>query len=148
MKILIEKINYGKKFPLPKYETKNSSGLDLLAAIKNPIIIKKGNIELIPTGIKLKVPNGYEGQVRPRSGLSLSHGLSVLNSPGTIDSDYRGEVKIILINHGKNDFKIEPGMRIAQLVIMFVPNFFFKEGNVTSFKTKRNRSGFGSTGLK
>ncbi len=148
MKIIIEKTKYGKKFPLPKYETEKSSGVDLLAAIKNPIIMKIGDIKLVSTGIKLSIPVGFEGQIRSRSGLALSYGLSVLNSPGTIDCDYRGEIKVILINQGKHKFKIEPGMRIAQLVIMSVTNYFFEEGCVSSFETKRNKSGFGSTGIK
>ena len=148
MKILIERTKDGKKFPLPKYATEHSSGIDLLAAIADPITLKIGDILLIPTGIKLKIPIHYEGQVRPRSGLALLHGVSVLNSPGTIDADFRGEIKVILINQGKNNFKIEPGMRIAQLVIMSLPNCVFEEGVVNTFETKRNKKGFGSTGIK
>ena len=148
MKIIIQKTRNGKKFPLPKQKSRYSSGFDLLAAILDPIIIKVGEIKLIPTGIKLKIPFGYEGQVRSRSGLALREGISVLNSPGTIDADFRGEIQVILINHGQKQFTIEPGFRIAQLVISYTPNFFFEEGTIETLETERSENGFGSTGLK
>ncbi len=148
MKILIQKTKVGKKFPIPKHQTENSSGVDLLAAIDDPIMLNIGEIKLIPTGIKLTIPKGYEGQVRSRSGLAFHNGISVLNSPGTIDSDYRGEIKVILINQGKVVFQVKPGMRIAQLVITNVPNWFFEEGIVKTYETKRNKNGFGSTDIK
>ena len=100
LKIIIEKVSQSENFQLPKYHSENSSGLDIVADIKDPVNLNQNEIFLVPTGIKLKIPQGYEGQVRPRSGLALNHGITILNSPGTIDSDYRGEVKVILINLG------------------------------------------------
>ena len=148
IKILVEKTREGKNFPIPKYATDFSSGLDLIASINKPIKINIGDIKLIPAGIKLKIPEGYEGQVRSRSGLALKFGLSVLNSPGTIDSDYRGEISVILINHGKKCFLIESGMRIAQLVIAPISKCIFAEEVINTFETKRGKNGFGSTGTK
>ena len=148
IKIIVEKTTQGKNFPIPKYETDFSSGVDLIAAINKPIKIKTTDIRLIPSGIKLKIPQGYEGQVRSRSGLALKFGLSVLNSPGTIDSDYRGEISVILINHGKKNFLIDPGMRIAQLVITPISKCLFVEEVINTLETKRGSGGFGSTGIK
>ncbi len=148
IKILVEKTRQGKNFPIPKYETDFSSGVDLIAAIKKPVEINTGEIKLIPAGIKLKIPEDFEGQIRSRSGLALKFGISVLNSPGTIDSDYRGEIGVILINFGKNKFLIEPGMRIAQLVITPILKCIFTEEIINSSETKRGRNGFGSTGIK
>ena len=118
LKIIIEKVSRSKKFQLPKYHSENSSGLDIVADINNPVKLQQNEIFLAPTGIKLKIPQGYEGQVRSRSGLALKHGVIVLNSPGTIDSDYRGEIKIILFNHGSIDFIINNKDRIAQMILM------------------------------
>ena len=111
LRIIIEKVSQSENFRLPKYHSENSSGLDIVADIKDPVNLKLNEIFLVPTGIKLKIPQGYEGQVRPRSGLALNHGITILNSPGTIDSDYRGEVKVILINHLSKMFIIKPNMR-------------------------------------
>ncbi len=147
LKICIEKVNIGSNFSFPKYETPDSSGVDLRAAIDNQIKIDTQEIKLIPAGIKLIIPEGYEGQIRSRSGLALNHGITVLNSPGTIDSDYRGEIGIILINHSKCSFLIKPGMRVAQLVFSPVIKCNFKEINIDKYKTKRNKKGFGSTGI-
>ena len=116
LKIIIEKVSRSENFELPKYYSENSSGLDIVADIKDPVNLKLNEIFLVPTGIKLKIPQGYEGQVRPRSGLALNHGITILNSPGTIDSDYRGEIKVILINHFSKIFVIKPNMRIGQIV--------------------------------
>ena len=110
LKIIIEKVSKSENFQLPKYHSENSSGLDIVADIKDPVNLNQNEIFLVPTGIKLKIPKGYEGQVRPRSGLALNHGITILNSPGTIDSDYRGEVKVILINHFSKIFVIRPNM--------------------------------------
>ena len=148
IKITVEKTNLGKNFPVPKYATDFSSGVDLMASINKPIKINVADIKLIPSGIKLKIPQGYEGQVRSRSGLALKFGISVLNSPGTIDSDYRGEISVILINHGKKSFMIDPGMRIAQLVIIPISKCLFVEEVINTLETKRGSGGFGSTGIK
>lgn len=131
---------------MPEYSTAHSSGMDLKAAIKKAIKIKPGQINLVPTGLALEIPPGYEGQVRPRSGLAIKHGISIVNAPGTIDADYRGEVGVILINLGKRDFTIQPGDRIAQLVIC--PVVKAKLVNAKSLNnTKRGKGGFGHTGV-
>ena len=131
---------------LPKYQTAGSAGLDLQAYIKEPIILKPGEIILVPTGLAIALQEGYEAQVRPRSGLALKIGITVLNSPGTIDSDYRGEISVILINHSKQDFTITCGLRIAQLVIAqyAVAKIIEVEELGT---TQRGEGGFGSTGF-
>ena len=131
---------------LPKYETLGSAGMDLQAAIDEPIILKSGEVVLVKTGIAIALEIGFEAQIRPRSGLALKNGITVLNSPGTIDSDYRGEVCIILINHSKIDFKIETGMRIAQMVIAK-----YEQAQIIELtdldETVRGKGGFGSTGV-
>ena len=131
----------------PEYGSLQASGLDLKGGIEKKISIKSKDFNIVPTGIIIQIPKGFEAQVRPRSGLAANNGLTVLNSPGTIDSDYRGEVKVILINLGKDAFLITPGMRIAQLV--FSPTY---KANISFVKeilnnTKRGEKGFGSTGL-
>ncbi len=141
----IKKLDNGKDLPLPKYETAGSAGMDLLAAIDEPIIIKSGEIKLIKTGIAFALEKGFEAQVRPRSGLALKNGITVLNTPGTIDSDYRGEVCAILINHSAADFTVTRGMRIAQVVIARHEQAAVVE--VTDLdETLRGAGGFGSTG--
>jgi len=142
--VLIKKLN-NNSFELPKYQTEGSVGMDLSAFIENDIIIKPNERGLISTGIALSLPQNIEGQVRPRSGLSLKYGITVLNSPGTIDSDYRGEIKVILINHGSEDFLIKNNDRIAQLVFNEVVKVSFKEVNNLD-QTSRDQKGFGSTG--
>ena len=148
LKIIIEKVSQSENFHLPKYHSDNSSGLDIVADIKNPVKLQQNEIFLVPTGIKLKIPQGYEGQVRSRSGLALKHGVIVLNSPGTIDSDYRGEIKVILINHSSRIFVIKPNMRIGQIVFAPIVRVQLKLGNVNILETKRSSKGFGSTGLE
>jgi dUTP pyrophosphatase len=133
--------------PLPNYSTEGSSGLDVRAAIENELIIKKGEVELVPTNLKLEIPFGYEVQVRPRSGLASKHGIGVLNSPGTIDSDYRGEVKVIIFNFGKADFIIKRGDRIAQLVLSKVYKAVLEESKSLN-NSNRSEGGFGHTGTK
>ena len=145
--IEIEKMSFAKDMPLPSYSSDNCSGLDLCAAIKKNENIKSGQIKTIPTGIKISLKKNLEAQVRPRSGLAKDFGVTVLNSPGTIDSDYRGEIKIILINHGKKDFIVKKAMRIAQLVIAKIEKIEWIEKKKLTTSTKRNESGFGSTGL-
>ena len=131
---------------LPRYASAGASGADVKAFIKNDIIIPSGKSALIPTGLRFAIPHGYEMQVRPRSGLALKHQLTVLNTPGTIDADYRGELSIILINFGNNDFIVTPQMRIAQLVLAPVVQATFFETNELA-ETVRNSGGFGHTGM-
>jgi dUTP pyrophosphatase len=133
--------------PLPEYATQGSSGLDLRAAVENELIISTGKVKLVPTNIRVQIPEGFEIQVRPRSGLAAKYGIGVLNSPGTIDSDYRGEIKVILFNFGNEDFIIKRGDRIAQIVVqkIYRANFIESEGLNES---KRNEGGFGHTGSK
>ena len=148
LKIIIEKVSQSENFQLPKYHSEHSSGLDIIADLKDPVNLKQNEIFLVPTGIKLKIPRGYEGQVRPRSGLALNHGITILNSPGTIDSDYRGEVKVILINHSSKMFVIKPNMRIGQIVFAPIVKIQLQLGSLNIFETKRSSKGFGSTGLE
>lgn len=139
------RLEHSKDLPLPHYATNGSAGMDLSAGIEVDVTIKSGEHKLIPTGICIELPEGYEAQIRPRSGLAAKNGVTVLNSPGTIDSDYRGELKIILINHGKEDFVITHGMRVAQMVISKYEQVLIEE--VDSFtETARGTGGFGSTG--
>ena len=130
----------------PAYATSESAGADICACLDQDLIIPSGCFDLIPTGISLALPVGYEAQVRPRSGLAAKFGVTVLNSPGTIDADYRGEVKVILINHGKEDFIIHNGDRIAQMVIARYDKVSFSKID-TLDTTQRGRGGFGSTGV-
>lgn len=130
---------------LPRYQTEDAAGLDLRAALEAPLRLAPGAYDLVPTGLSLAIPRGYEGQVRPRSGLAARHGVTVLNSPGTIDADYRGEVKVILINHGSEPFTVERGDRIAQLVLAQVAQLPLE--TVESLdSTERGAGGFGHTG--
>jgi dUTP pyrophosphatase len=133
--------------PLPEYATKGSAGMDVRAAIKEPLIIKTGEFLIVPTNLSVEIPLGYEIQVRPRSGLAAKHGIGILNSPGTVDSDYRGEIKIILVNFGKEDFTILNGDRIAQLIISRVFRADLSEENSLN-ESKRGTGGFGHTGEK
>ena len=144
-KILIKRLS--KNIPLPKYETDGSSGMDLSANIDNEINIGPGKTAIIPTGIAVSIPKNFEIQIRPRSGLAAKNQISVLNSPGTIDADYRGELKVILVNLGEKDFKIEKGFRVAQMVLCPVIRAEFKEVD-TLEETERGTSGFGSTGTR
>ena len=131
--------------PIPSYATLGSAGMDVRAAVKDEIIIEQNNITLVPTNLSVEIPHGYEIQVRPRSGLAANHGIGILNSPGTIDSDYRGEIKIIIINLGKEKFTIKRGDRIAQLVVskVFTANLIQSDDLNHS---KRGKGGFGHTG--
>jgi dUTP pyrophosphatase len=130
---------------IPAYQTEGAAGLDLSAALDKPITIAPGDRALVMTGIAIALPPGHEGQVRPRSGLALKHGVTVLNSPGTIDEDYRGEIGIVLVNHGKERFHVTHGMRIAQLVVAPVRQVEVREVD-TLDKTVRGAGGYGSTG--
>jgi dUTP pyrophosphatase len=132
---------------LPNYASHGASGADVKAAISAKLVLKPGARALIPTGLRFEIPSGYEIQVRPRSGLAWNYGISVVNTPGTIDADYRGELKIILINHGDEEFVVEPGMRIAQIVLMPVVQGCFVPCQELS-TTQRNEGGLGHTGTK
>jgi dUTP pyrophosphatase len=143
--VAIKKLDNATDLPLPHYATAQSAGMDLSAAIDAPVIIKAGEVAIIPTGIAIALHAGMEAQIRPRSGLAAKHGITVLNSPGTIDADYRGEIKAILINHGKEDFTVTQGMRIAQMVIAKYEHITLEEVNSLD-DTKRGKKGFGSTG--
>ena len=145
VKILIKKTS--KEVITPKYKTDGSSGVDLSAFLDKKVVIKPKSSELIPTGLQVAIPEELEIQIRPRSGLAAKENMGVLNSPGTIDSDYRGELKIILFNHGKKDFIINNGDRIAQMVLVPILKMEFKEVDSLPI-TVRGQSGFGSTGKK
>jgi dUTP pyrophosphatase len=135
----------GKPIPLPRYMTEHSAGMDLFADVEGEVVMKPGERRLIPTGIALAIPTGYEGQIRPRSGLALREGISVVNTPGTIDADYRGEVGVLLINLGQQPFRVKRGDRIAQLVIAPVCRAELElTGELEA--TSRNDGGFGHTG--
>ena len=143
----IKKLENYQNLNLPKYETTGSAGMDLLAAIDEDVILKAGEVKLVKTGIAIALEKGFEAQVRPRSGLALKNGITVLNSPGTIDSDYRGEICAIMINHSKVDFTITRGMRIAQMVIAKYEQAEILEVDNLD-ETARGSGGFGSTGTK
>ena len=144
-KILIKRLS--KEVSLPKYETSGSSGMDLAAYIDSNININPGQTAIIPTGLALSIPKGFEVQIRPRSGLAAKEKISVLNTPGTIDADYRGEIKVILINLGPEPFKVEKGLRIAQMIVCPIVQAQLKEVDDLS-ETERGTGGFGSTGTK
>ena len=145
IEILIKRLS--KEIALPKYETDGSSGMDLAANLSSSVNIAPGQSEIIPTGLAISIPKGYEIQIRPRSGLAAKNNITVLNTPGTIDADYRGEIKVILINLGKEPFKVESGVRIAQMVICPIVKAQLKEVEDLD-ETKRGVGGFGSTGVK
>ncbi|MDI3312078.1 MAG: dUTP diphosphatase [Thermoanaerobacterium sp.] len=142
----IKKTDDAKDLPLPKYMSKGAAGIDLYAKVNEDVVIKPGDIKLIGTGIMIQLPEGYEAQIRPRSGLALNNGITMLNSPGTIDSDYRGEIKLILINLGELDFVVKRGLRIAQMIINKVEIPEIIEVNELD-ETARGENGFGHTGL-
>lgn len=144
--ILVKRVRtHSNPLPLPKYQSMGASGVDLMADIEEPIILKPGERKLVPTGLSIELPPFYEAQIRPRSGLAIKHGISMVNAPGTIDSDYRGEIGIILINHGVEHFTVQRGDRIAQMIISPVMQASFVEAeNLT--ETLRSQGGFGSTG--
>ena len=147
LNIDIEILDYAIDLPVPKYQTEGAAGMDLYAALSKPIVLRPLERTLIPTGLKISLPKNLEAQIRPRSGLAYTHGISILNSPGTIDSDYRGEIKILLINLGQDKFVIEHGSRIAQLIIAPIIQAKLKVVLALN-KTKRGHRGFGSTGQK
>lgn len=143
--VQIQWVRSRRELPIPGYESDGAAGIDLRAWLEDDLVIAPGETALVPTGLAVAIPVGYEAQLRPRSGLALNHAISMPNSPGTIDSDYRGEIRIILINHGKKSFTVEHGMRIAQMVISPVMQVIFKESEELP-ATSRGAGGFGSTG--
>lgn len=145
--LTVIRLPHGEGLAVPGYETADAAGMDLRAAVPDdaPMAIAPGGRALVPTGFILEIPAGHEGQVRPRSGLAFRHGVTCLNTPGTIDADYRGEVQVLLINHGSEVFEITRGMRIAQMVIAPVTRLTVAEGELAS-ETARGAGGFGSTG--
>lgn len=146
VEILIARLPHAQDLPPPAYASQGAAGADLCAAVRDDHVLAPGARALIPTGLMIALPPGHEAQVRPRSGLAAHHGLSVLNTPGTIDSDYRGEIHVILINHGSAPFTVERGMRVAQLVVAPVVQASFMAVDQLP-PTERGASGFGSTGL-
>ncbi|MBI4969723.1 MAG: dUTP diphosphatase [Rhodospirillales bacterium] len=144
--VAIQRLDHGQGLDLPAYATAHAAGVDLIAAVQADQVILPGGRALIPTGIALALPEGFEAQVRPRSGLAVKHGLTVLNSPGTIDADYRGEVRVALINLGQEPFTVTRGLRIAQMVVAPVTRVAWQESASLS-DTARGAGGFGSTGV-
>ena len=147
--VAVTRLPHAEGIDLPAYETSASAGMDLRAAVPvdAPVTLDPGNRALVDTGLKIALPKGYEGQVRPRSGLAHRHGVTVLNSPGTIDADYRGEVKVLLVNHGREPFAVERGMRIAQLVVAQHARVEWVRREALD-ETVRGPGGFGSTGTE
>lgn len=141
----LKRLPHGEGLALPAYQTAHAAGADVQAALSAPVVLKPGGRELVPTGFCYEIPPGFEMQVRPRSGLALKHGVTVLNAPGTIDADYRGELKVLLVNHGPEPFEIKRGERIAQIIIAPVSSATFTEVAELG-DTARGAGGFGSTG--
>jgi dUTP pyrophosphatase len=141
----VNRLDHAQDLNLPEHATEHSAGVDLLAAVTNNLVLEPGARALVPTGLSIELPPGFEAQVRPRSGLSLKHGVTVLNAPGTIDADYRGEVGVVLINLGEAPFTIERGMRIAQMVVAPVSFVKWHENSALT-SSHRGNGGFGSTG--
>lgn len=145
LKVPLQRMPHGIDLELPSYATALSAGMDLVAAIEDPVSLKPGARAIIPSGIAIALPQGFEAQVRPRSGLAAKHGVTILNSPGTIDADYRGEIGVILVNHGDEVFQVDRGLRIAQMVIAVVETVAWTETDKLS-TSDRGAGGFGSTG--
>jgi len=145
MTILVQRLAHAEGLPLPAYATPGAAAMDLLAAVAAPVVVPPGGRVLIPTGLRVALPAGHEWQIRPRSGLALKHGVTLVNAPGTIDEDYRGEVGVILLNTGAEEFVVERGMRVAQAVLAPVVRAVFEEVVVLP-ETPRGAGGFGSTG--
>ena len=147
VKVKLVPMEHAVGLPLPKYETGLSAGMDLSAALEDALELGPGDRILVPTGLSIALPPGYEAQVRPRSGLAVKYGVTVINSPGTIDADYRGEIKVALINHGKEPFTIERGMRVAQMVVEKHEHIEWEVVKSLD-ETERGEGGFGSTGVE
>ena len=145
--IIFKQLPNAKGLPLPRYESASAAGMDIRAAVDASVKLKPGERMLIPTGLQMSLPHGFEAQIRPRSGLALRNGITMLNSPGTIDADYRGEIKVIAINHGQEEFVVNYGDRIAQMVIAPVVQLPIKRVDELD-ETDRGEGGFGSTGIQ
>ena len=146
-RVNLVRLAHSRGLPLPAYQSEGAAGFDLLAAVETSLSVKRGARVLVPTGLVIELPRGFEAQVRPRSGLAMRHGVTVLNSPGTVDSDYRGEVKVLLVNLGEAVFEIRRGDRIAQMVVQRVEQVRLSEAKAAS-ATTRGAGGFGSTGKR
>lgn len=146
-KVLFKKLSHAGDLPLPTYESSHAAGMDVRAALSEPLKLQPGKRALIPTGFQMALPDGYEAQIRPRSGLAYKNGITMLNTPGTIDADYRGEVKVLAINHGDKPFTVKHGDRIAQMVIAPVQQMFVEEVDDLP-DSERGSGGFGSTGIE
>ena len=147
VRVPVKRLPHAEGLPLPAYATPDSAGVDLVAAVANPVVLAPGARALIPTGLAIALPTGTEAQVRPRSGLAVKHGITLLNTPGTIDADYRGEVRVILANLGQEPFEVTRGMRIAQMIVAPVTRVAWDE--VPSLEdSERGEGGFGSTGVE
>lgn len=144
--VTVRRLPNGRDLPLPTYETGAAAGMDLVAAVENDLVLEPGARALVPTGIQVALPAGFDGQIRPRSGLALRHGVTVLNTPGTIDADYRGEIGVVLVNLGQASFTVTRGMRIAQLVVAPVAKVGWREVEALP-ESGRGAGGFGSTGI-
>lgn len=146
--VAVRRLGHARDLPLPARATAGSAGMDLTAAVDEPLVLGPGERRLVPTGLVIALPEGHEAQVRPRSGLALKHGVTVLNAPGTVDSDYRGEVGVVLINLGREPFAVERGARVAQLVVAPVASVLWREGEAAfdAVDGGREAGGFGSTG--
>jgi dUTP pyrophosphatase len=149
LEVAVTRLPHGADLPMPGYQSAHAAGFDLYAAVPAlaPVEIAPGEWAAIPTGIAIALPAGYEGQVRPRSGLAARHGITILNAPGTIDADYRGEVQVLLVNHGRSSFTVERGARIAQMIVAPVMRAVLKETSELE-PTPRGAGGFGSTGVR
>ncbi|GAB4239876.1 MAG: dUTP diphosphatase [Methyloligellaceae bacterium] len=149
VRVQVMRLAHGEGLPLPHYHSRLAAGMDLLAAVEQaePVPLAPGERALIPTGLALALPAGYEAQIRPRSGLALKHGITVLNAPGTIDADYRGELKVLLVNHGEAPYRVERGTRIAQLVVAPIVRAALEEVERLE-ESERGGGGFGSTGTR
>jgi dUTP pyrophosphatase len=147
LEILVTRLPHAHGLPLPSYATEGAAGMDLLAAVTMPVVIPPGGRALVPTGLRIALPPGYELQVRPRSGLALKHGITLPNTPGTVDEDYRGELQVIILNAGTEPFTVERGLRIAQAVVAPVTRATWQEVQ-TLPDTARGTGGFGSTGTR
>jgi dUTP pyrophosphatase len=146
LKVRIQRLAHGDDLPLPGYATAGSAGLDLAAAVTGDVVLPPGGRALVPTGFAIALPEGFEAQIRPRSGLAVKSGISVLNAPGTVDSDYRGEIMVCLVNHGDRPFTISRGARIAQMVVAPVSHVDWQPADCLEV-TARDAAGFGSTGM-
>ncbi len=145
--VRVVRLPHAKDLPLPSYETEHAAGMDVRAALDERVTIWPGKRALVPTGLKIELPVGYEAQIRPRSGLAIRDGITLVNSPGTIDADYRGEVKVIMINHGDQEFHVNHGDRIAQMIIAPVTRVHMQAAEELN-ESERGEGGFGSTGVK